>query len=160
MKGFYRLLREAVFHTSSSPVLLPPKKCHPAPTVTVSQLPPWEPEKVASKVSGLITEKGKQALGIPSLVSSKAPEKTIPTHMQPLCLQLGGIKRVCKCQFEGCTEGHQSYMPQSAHMCTECIWQWGWYVPSVTNLSSTQMHSGATGRVILVSKSSGVLGHS
>ena len=90
-EGFYRLLRGAVSHTSSSP----------APNMTVLQPPPQKPEKVAPEVSVLVAEKEKQAPEVPSPVSSEAPEETIPAHMQPLCLQMGGIKRVYKCWVEG-----------------------------------------------------------
>ena len=31
-------------------------------------------------------------------------EREIPANMQPLCIQLGGIKHVYRCQVEGCRE--------------------------------------------------------
>ena len=37
-------------------------------------------------------------------------EEEIPAHMQPLCIQLGCIKRVYQCQVEGCKEG-----PSTSH---------------------------------------------
>ena len=36
---------------------------------------------------------------------SPAPEEAILAHMQPLRIQVGGIKRVYKCQVEDCKEG-------------------------------------------------------
>ena len=70
---------------------------------------------MAPEVSGLVAEKEKQEPEVPSPASSEAPGETIPAHMQPLHLQFGGIKRVHKCQVEGCTEG-----PSTSHatICT------------------------------------------
>ena len=55
-EDFYGLLRGAASHTSISSILPPPKKCHPAPTATISQSPPQKSEKVTSKVSVPVTE--------------------------------------------------------------------------------------------------------
>ena len=104
-EGFYGLLKGAVSHASSSPVQSPLKKHCPAPTMTISHLPPQEPEKVAPKVSGFAAEKEKQAPEVPSPVSAETPEETIPAYMQPLCITLGGINRVYRCSVEGCTDG-------------------------------------------------------
>ena len=88
--------------------------------MTVSQLPPQEPEKVAPEVSGLMAEKEKQALEAPSPASSEAPEETIPTHMQPLHLQLGVLKGCTSARLKVAQRDHQLHMPQSAHMCVTC----------------------------------------
>ena len=138
-EGFYGLLRGAVSYTSGSSIPPQPKKHHPAPTMTVSQPPPQKPEKMASEVSGLMAKKEKQAPEAHSLASSEAPEETISIHKQPLCLQMGGIKRV-----EGCTEGPStSHATICAHVCRVHLGM-GWCVLSVTNPSSIQTHSGAT----------------
>ena len=85
-EGFYALLRGAISHSYLPTCSSPPKKACHAPSATVSHLPPQE-------------STGPEASVPP------APEEEIPAHMQPLCIQLGGIKRVYRCQVEGCKEG-------------------------------------------------------
>ena len=46
-----------------------------------------------------------QATGPASPAAPSAPEETFPAHMQPLQIQVGGIKWVYKCQVEDCKEG-------------------------------------------------------
>ena len=47
-----------------------------------------------------------------------ASEEAIPVHMQPLCIQLGGVKWVYRCQVEGCREGPStSHATICAHVC-------------------------------------------
>ena len=75
---------------------------------------------MAPEVSGLMAEKEKRAPEASSLASSDAPEKTIPVHMQPLWLQMGGIKRCKSAGLKVIQRAHQPHMPQSVH--TECIW--------------------------------------
>ena len=44
-------------------------------------------------------------------------EEVIPANMQPLCIQLGGVKWVYRCQVEGCKEGPStSQATISAHV--------------------------------------------
>ena len=75
------------------------------PYTTISKLPPQESEKVKPKPSALAAEGSRLAQEAPSLAVSQALEVAIPTHMTPLCLNVGGIKRVYKYQVEGCSEG-------------------------------------------------------
>ena len=97
-KGFYGLLRGAISHSSLPTFPPPPKKACPAPSTTVSHLPPQEStEPEASAPADQVLESA-------SLAVPPASEEEIPAHMQPLCIQLGGIKRVYRCQVEGSKE--------------------------------------------------------
>ena len=98
VEGFYGLLRGAISH-SSLPISSPPlkKACH-APSATVSHLPPHE--SIGPESSAPV----EQALESASLTVPPVSEEEITAHMQPLCIQLGGIKRVYQCQVEGCKE--------------------------------------------------------
>ena len=89
--------------------------------MTISLPPLQEPEKMAPKVSGLIAEKEKQALEVPTSASSKAPEETIPAHMQLLCVHWGASKQCINAELKAVQRGHQPHMPQSVHMYAECI---------------------------------------
>ena len=101
---FYRLLRGTVSHTPISSI--PPHlKCHHAPTATVSKLPPQESKQVTSEVSDPVDSEAELAPEASSSAGSQASEVAISGHMTPIHLQLGDIKRVYKCQVEGCTEG-------------------------------------------------------
>ena len=98
-RGFYGLLRGVISHSSMPTSSPPPKKAHHAPSATVSHLPPQEstgPEASAP---------AEQVLECASPSVPPAPEEEIPVHMQPLCIWLEGIKRVYRCQVEGCKEG-------------------------------------------------------
>ena len=121
VEGLYRLLRGAILHPSISSAPPPPKKAHHSPSATISYPPPWELAGVVPKASDPATKGVEQASEAISPAASPTSEEALPTHMQPLHLQLGGIKRVYKCQLEGCTEGPSTSQPQSAHMCTDCI---------------------------------------
>ena len=58
-----------------------------------------------------------QALESASLAVPPVLEEEVTAHMQPLCIQLGGIKRVYRCQVEGCKEGlSTSYATICAHI--------------------------------------------
>ena len=109
-EGFYGLLRGAVLH-SSLPTSSPPspKKTHHAPSSTISHLLPQESKEPEASVSV------EQALESASLTVPLVLEEEIPAHMQPLCIHLGGIKRVYRCQVKGCKEG-----PSTSHatICT------------------------------------------
>ena len=65
---------------------------------------------MASEVSDPADSKSELALETSSSAKSQALEVAIPAHIIPLCLQLGGIKSVYKCQVESCMEG-----PSTSH---------------------------------------------
>ena len=99
VEGLYGLLRGVISHSHLLPSQPPPKKpCH-APSTTISQ--PLLQESTGQKVS----DPAGQATGPPSPAALSALEEAIPAHMQPLQIQVGGIKWVYKCQGEGCKEG-------------------------------------------------------
>ena len=110
-EGFYGLLRGAVSHSSLPTSSPPPKKtCH-APSSTISHPPPQESKESEASVPA------EQALESASLTVPPALEEEIPVHMQPLCIQLGDIKKVYRCQAEGCKEGPStSHATICAHM--------------------------------------------
>ena len=83
----------------------PPKNAIlPQPPLS-PKLPPQESGKVTSEVSDPADSKAELALEASTAAELQASEVAIPAHMIPLHLQLGGIKRVYRCQVEGCTEG-------------------------------------------------------
>ena len=87
-EGFYGLLRGAVLHSSLPTSSPPPKKAHCAPSATVFHLPPQESKEPEASVPA------EQALEFASLTFPPVLEGEIPSHIQPICIQLGGIKRV------------------------------------------------------------------
>ena len=106
-EGFYGLLRGAGLHSSLPTSSPPPKKiCH-APSSTISHPPPQESKEPETSVPA------EQALESAPL--TPVLEEEIPAHMQPLHIQLGGIKSVYRCQVVGCKEG-----PSTSHatICT------------------------------------------
>ena len=114
VEGLYGLLREAISHPSISSAPSPPKKAHHTPSTTVSHLPPQEPTGVAPKASNPATEIVEQA----SEAVSPASEEVLSANIQPLHIQLGGIKRMYRCWIEGCTEGPStSHATICAHVC-------------------------------------------
>ena len=111
-KCFYGLLRGAVLHSSLPTSSPPPKKTCCAPSFTISHLPPQESKE--PEASAL----AEQALESASLTVPPVLEEEIPANMQPFCIQLGSIKRVYRCQVEGCREG-----PSTSH-ATICAHVW------------------------------------
>ena len=109
-------------HTSSSPVQPPCKKHNPAPTMTISHLPPQEPKRVAPKVSGSVAEKEKQTLRIPSPATAETPEETIPAHMHPFASSWRASKGCIDVGLKVVQRGHQPHVQLSVHMCAECTW--------------------------------------
>ena len=90
-EGFYGLLNRAIVHSSISSAP-PPKKAHHIPSTTVSCLSPKEPTGVIPKVSDPAVRIAEQALEVASPAASSASEEALCTNMQPLHIQLGGIK--------------------------------------------------------------------
>ena len=105
--SFYGLLGGAMSHSSMSSAPPPPKKvCH-TPSATISHPPPQESQE--PKAPGPAEQR-------PESTSLTAPSVLeILANMQLLCIQLGGIKRVYRCQVEGCREGLST---SSATICT------------------------------------------
>ena len=140
VEAFYGPLKGAILYSSVSSAPPPHKKvCH-SPSATISHLPPQESEE--PEVPGPAI----QALESTSLTAPSVSEGEIPANMQPLHIQLGGIKHVYQCQVEGCREG-----PSTSH-ATICAYMqkahlgWGWCAPSATSPSSTLSPSDATKR--------------
>ena len=102
VEGLYGLLRGAVSHSPMSSI--PP---HPK-NATMLQLPPFLSCLLRSSkelyLRSPVVEEVKLALEAPSSAVSQALDVAIPTHMAPLHLQLGSLKRIYKCQVEGCSE--------------------------------------------------------
>ena len=109
--GLYGLLRGAVVHPSLSTSPLPPKKtCH-VPFSFIFHLPPQESKEPKASIP---TE---QALESTSSTAPSGLKREIPANVQPLHIQLGGIKCVYRCQVEGCREGPStSCVTICAHM--------------------------------------------
>ena len=109
VEGFYGLLRGAMSHSFISPAPSPHKKVCYALSATISHLPPQE------STGPDVPVPADQVMKAVSPAAPLASEKAIPTHMQPVCIQLGGIKWVYQCQVEGCKEG-----PSTSHatVCT------------------------------------------
>ena len=92
VEGLYGLLRGVMSHPSTSSASpLHKKACH-TPSATVSHLPPQE--STGPEISGSTVDIPEQALGVASPAVPPASEESVPTDMQPLCIQLGGIKWV------------------------------------------------------------------
>ena len=98
-EGLYGLLRGVTSHSHPLPSQPPPKKLCYAPSTTISQLPPQESTEPE------VSDPAGQATGPASPAAPSALEEAIPAHMQPLQIQVGGIKWVYKCWGEGCKEG-------------------------------------------------------
>ena len=87
-----------IAHSSLPTSSPPPKKTHHAPFSFICNLPPQEPKEPEASVSA------EQALESTSSTAPSVFEREIPAEMEPLCIQLGGIKRVYRSQVEGCRE--------------------------------------------------------
>ena len=103
-EGLYGLLRGAISYSPVSSIP-PPIKYHHTPSATISKPSPQEPEEAAPEASAPAVGKVELTLEVHSSAVSQALEVAIPGHMAPLHLQLEGIKKVYKCQVEGCSEG-------------------------------------------------------
>ena len=84
-EGFYGLLRGAVSHSSLPTSSPPPKKDCSAPSATVSHPPPQESKEPEASAPV------EQALESASLTVPPVLGEEIPAHMQPICIQVGGI---------------------------------------------------------------------
>ena len=116
-EGFYGLLRGAMSHSSISPAPPPHKKvCH-TPSATLPSAPSgvhrtWCPWSCRPGNEGCLSSCSLQLQRRPFLLD-----------MQPLHIQLGGIKWVYWCQVEGCKEGPStSHATICAHMYARCTW--------------------------------------
>ena len=121
VEGFYELLKGAVSHTSSSLVQPPLKKHHATPTMTISHLPPQEPERVAPKVSGSVAEKEKQVLEV-SYSSISRDSRAHMSTCNPFASSWGASKGCINARLKVAQRGHQAHMPLSVLMCAECTW--------------------------------------
>ena len=83
-------------HILSQP---PPSRPQPHPKSPVPQKLPQE--STGPKVLDPVGPTSTSAL----VATISVPEGDLPADMQPLRIQLGGAKRVYKCQVEGCKEG-------------------------------------------------------
>ena len=99
VEGLYGLLWGVASHSHPLPSQPPLKKPHFAPCTTISQPPPQE------STGPEVSNPAGQATGPASPAAPSALEEAIPAHMQPLQIQVGGIKQVYKCMVEGCKEG-------------------------------------------------------
>ena len=103
-------MRGLVSHPSTSSASpLHKKVCH-TPSTTIPHLPPQE------STGPEVSDSAGQAVESASPAVLPASEKVIPANMQPLCIQLGDIKQVYRCQVEGCREG-----PSTSH-ATICVY--------------------------------------
>ena len=98
-EGFYGFLRGVTTHSSPLPSPPPPKKPRPAPSSTISQPTPQDPKGPEAP------DPADQAAGPSSPAVPIASKEAILAHMQPLRIQVGGMKRIYKCRVEGCEEG-------------------------------------------------------
>ena len=139
-EGLYGLLREAVSHSSLPTSSPPPKKSHCAPSST-THLPPQESKEPEASVPV------EQALESTSSTAPSVLEGEIPANMQPLHIQLGGMKECTDVRLKVAGRVHQPLMLLFVLMCAGYTWERGWCAPSATNPSSTLTHSGITRRV-------------
>ena len=75
-----------MLHSSISTAPPLHKKVHHTPSATISHPAPQE------STGPDVSEPADQVMKGVSLAAPPASEEAIPTHMQPLCIQLGGIK--------------------------------------------------------------------
>ena len=98
VEGLCGLLRGAISHYPMSYAQPPSRKCYHTPTATISKPLPQEARgSCIHEASTPAAREAKLALEVPSSAASQVLEVAIPGHMTPLCLQLGGVKRVYKC---------------------------------------------------------------
>ena len=89
------------------------KACHIL-SATVSHLPPQEPTGVTPEISDPAARIAEQALE----AASSASEEALPTDMQPLCIQLRGIKCVQMLGW-GLHRGTINLTCYNLHTCTQ-----------------------------------------
>ena len=140
--GLYRLLRGAISHSSmfSAPphlkdvIMFLHHRCIQATPSGVQGVKP-KPSTPVAEGSQIGTRRS------PSLAVSQALEAAIPTHMTPLCLNVGGIKRVYKCHVEGSiSEGPStSQAAICPHVCCDHLGVRFVQVPPVTKPFSNWM---------------------
>ena len=76
-----------------------PSQPHISPSPPVSSQPPQE------STNPEVSDPAGPATVPAPVAATSATESDIPVDMQPLCIQLGGAKRVYQCRVEGCKEG-------------------------------------------------------
>ena len=144
VEGFYRSLRGAIAHPPISSAPPPHKKACHSPSATVSHLPPQEPTSITPEASESAAQVTEQASEAASPAAPPAPEEALLTNMQPLHIQLGHVKRVYRCQVEGCKEEPSTSHATIVCMYAKCTWGLGWCVLPVENHLSTWTHFNAT----------------
>ena len=99
-------------HSFVSPAPHPHKKVHHTPSAAISHLLPQDSKELEAPGPA------EQALESTSSTAPSVLEGEIPAKMQPFHIQLGGIKRVYRCQVEGCREGPST---SGATICDTCV---------------------------------------
>ena len=97
-EGLYGLLRGVTSSSHHTPSKPPPCQSCPSPGPSASPQPPQES-------TGPSTSDPVGPATVPAPVDvTPATGDDLPVDMQPLCIQLGGTKRVYQCRVEGCRE--------------------------------------------------------
>ena len=120
---------EGLYGLIGEPYHIPPyPPSHPHPTNLATphlppslRHPPQEPEEAVPEASAPVAEDVKQALEAAPPAASPALEVTIPTHMTPLCLQLGAVRGSISAGLRVAQRGHHPHMLLSAHKYAESI---------------------------------------
>ena len=108
-EGLYGLLKGVTSYPHPASSHPPIKKPHLSPSTTITQSP------LHKSTGPEVSDPVGQATVSASLAAT--PEEDIPAHMQPLRVQVGGIKCMYQCQVEGCKEGPStSQATISAHV--------------------------------------------
>ena len=110
VEGLYGLLRGVTLHSHHILSQPPPSRPHPCPKSPVPQKLPQE-----STGPEVLDPIGPTSTSAP-VATILVPEGNLPVDMQPLRIQLGGTKRVYKCQVEGCRRGPINLT--GSHLCT------------------------------------------
>ena len=88
-------------------------------------------------------------------ISPAAPpvsEEAIPTHMQPICIQLGASNEYTSARLRATRRAHQPPVLLFVHMYAKCTWGWGLCAPLAASPSSTQILSSTTRKAFLINK--------
>ena len=115
-EGLHGLLRRAVLHSSLLTSSPPTKKSHCAPSSTISHLPPQESKEPEASVPA------EQALESTSSTAPSVLEGEIPSNMQPLHIQLGGIKECTDVRLRVPGRAHQPLLLPFVLTCAGYTW--------------------------------------